>query len=274
MLRPLRTHEGGRLRVAPLTVVLDAARWMELSAELVLTGERQTPARLEELADYLFSKQLEEAAVIALNKVDLLDGGECGAVTASVRRTFPAARVVPISAHTGAGVAELIGVWNSPAHRMVASPEPALDIDYDRYAAAEAELGWLNATVRVRAEDGDGLRPGPWIRWLLTGLSDACARRGWPIGHLKASVRTHQGWTQASVIRAGEPPVFRAEQEERSDEGELLINVRARAAPEELDHVTRELLSVTDAALSTVSTVDRLDAFSPAYPTPTHRLAG
>ncbi|WSS06007.1 hypothetical protein OG320_26870 [Microbispora sp. NBC_01189] len=60
---------------------------------------------------YLFGKQLQEADVIALNKIDLLDAAEAAAVTADLRERYPTATVLGYSAKTGEGLEQLVSLW-------------------------------------------------------------------------------------------------------------------------------------------------------------------
>ena len=62
---------------------------------------------------------------------------------------FPDKETLCISAHEGAGFEELV----SRLEQTSASEFPAMEIDYDIYAEGEAELGWLNATVKVTGDE-------------------------------------------------------------------------------------------------------------------------
>ncbi|WP_425280638.1 GTP-binding protein [Microbispora hainanensis] len=121
---------------------------------------------------YLFGKQLQEADVIALNKIDLLGTAEAAAVIADLRERYPTAAVLGYSAKTGDGLEELVPLWlgSEPARR-------GLDVDYDRYAKAEAAPAWLNLGLDVAA--AEGFDPDAWARGLLEHLSAAAARNGW-----------------------------------------------------------------------------------------------
>jgi G3E family GTPase len=272
VIRPLQQYYEDAFTVAPLTVVVDGIRWMELSEEVFVRGNRMRPALLNELAAYLSSKQLEEADLITLNKVDLLSSPEIEAVRQSLERTFPSALVLPISAKTGLGLDRLLDLWTARAQAGLGEAGArALEIDYDRYAAAEAQMGWLNAAVAVAAE-GKNFNPDEWLTQFLAALSTACERRNWVIRHVKSSLRTPKGWTQASVTRSGDAPDFRARQHTQVDAGELLVNARVETDPHALERAVRASLLAADKALGTVTSVNRLAAFRPSRPRPTYRL--
>ena len=61
-----------------------------------------------------------------------------------IRSLNPRVTVIPYSAITTDGLKEVLEVVQSICR---SDPVP-VDIDYDRYAAAEAERGWYNGTFR------------------------------------------------------------------------------------------------------------------------------
>src|SRR5260370_700435 len=68
-------------------------------------------------------------------------------VSGLVSRQYPGVPVLRVSAKTGQGfdaVTELLDQQGAFGRRI-------LDIDYDVYAEGEAELGWLNSSIRVTA---------------------------------------------------------------------------------------------------------------------------
>ncbi|OWK36771.1 GTP-binding protein [Fimbriiglobus ruber] len=137
---PLRRLYGAAYSVAPYSVLVDPVR-----AERVLglaTGKSFSPKVL-----YIYAKQLEEADIIVVNKIDLLDNARFQKLMAALGEKYPKAKVVGISARDGTN----FDVWAE----MIASGEtaggPTMEVDYDVYAEGEALLGWTNATVTVSA---------------------------------------------------------------------------------------------------------------------------
>ena len=68
----------------------------------LLLGE--SPTTLPEDVSYLFGKQLEEADLIVLNKIDQLRTEESNDLPGLLRHRFPAKKVLPISALEGEGM--------------------------------------------------------------------------------------------------------------------------------------------------------------------------
>ena len=110
---------------------------------------------------YIYRKQLEEADLIVLNKVDLLSPTKRAEIEDALRRQFPRAGVMSISAREGAGVDDWL-------EQVTGGREPGrtvTEVDYDVYAEGEAALGWLNAAYTLQHE------PGTECDWGSFGLA-------------------------------------------------------------------------------------------------------
>ena len=128
VLRPLLRDEAHRFHVAPLTVLVDPARAIEM------TG----PQADADVA-YLFRHQLDEADIVCFTKAD------AGVAQPALDGVAGHA----ISAKTGQGV----DAWLD--HVLAPSPSAGsalIAVDYTRYAEAEAALAWLNWRARVDLE--------------------------------------------------------------------------------------------------------------------------
>ncbi|NGN69823.1 hypothetical protein G5C51_38790 [Streptomyces sp. A7024] len=247
VVRPLSRLYGDRFAVAPLVTVVDPARFTALAA----AGD-------VDLA-YLFDRQVEEADVVALNKADAGGGGP---VREALGALHPGKRVVEYSARTGEGLGALVDVLTSEAP----GTDRDMPIDYDRYAAAEAELAWLNHAVEIRADTG--FASARWAEVLLGEL----AGRGWVVGHVKVLLTAESGTTKASAVGDGVAISVDADGG-RMRRAHARINARVAAPPAELDAALRAALAAADDATGATSRAERPPAsFAPSYPRPVHRL--
>jgi hypothetical protein len=237
VVRPLRRS---KVHVAPLTVVVEPDRLEHLPEDTDLA--------------YLLGRQLEEADVIALNKCDTRAAGTLRLTARLLADGFPAAAIVPYSAHED--VSELVAAWERPSPR-----ERELEIEYDRYAAAEAQLGWLNTEIEV----GLDLDPGVWATALLNEISERSERRGYVVGHVKLSL----GGLSGNLVAAGGRPHVRGV---AGAAGRARVNARVACPPAELDDLVRRAASAADGASGARSRFAGTAAFAPSYPRPVHRL--
>jgi len=252
VVRPLEHHYGHDLVVAPLTTVVDPFRLRAFNRS----------AHESDLS-YLFKRQLEEADVIALNKIDMIRDADV--VCRELSERYPSAEVVAYSATTGQNLPALLAAWSSKAgnrdHRM--------EIDYDRYAAAEAELAWLNQEVELT---GDGFDPDAWGATVLRELSRWAAARQVVIGHAKLTVESGDLMAKLSLTQAGAEPTTDAVIGVPLERARVVVNARVACPPGEMDVALEAAIRTADTAVRTYSAAQAATSFQPGYPQPVHRM--
>ena len=241
VLAPLADRHPERFELAPLSVVVDPGRVAEAAR-----------GALQPDVAYLFRKQIEEADVVVTSRADL----DLPDVRDAVHALCPHAAVVRVSGVTGEGIT----AWLAAEPVRPAQP---LSIDYDRYAAAEALLGWCNAEVVLRG--AEPFVPADVMRRACEAMADA------PIAHLKLTSLEPSGG-RAAVVRAGEAAVCElGDATEPVHEARWLVNARVALPPEVLLERLRSAL--TQAAAPATVAWTSVEAFAPARPTPRHRYA-
>ena len=229
----------------------------------VLEPRRRSP--LHASARYILRKQLEEADIILLNKVDGLEEVERQELLAMMAEAFPGIPLRPISALTGAGVTEWLDDMQSD--RSVGSH--IIDVDYDVYAEGEAVLGWLNACVDLAAA-----APIDWRAVavaVLGGIQQAALTRRTEIAHAKVSLTAPTGQLVANLTST------QGEITTRGTLGgvtavKLVVNARVEMTPGELRHIVEFVLLLVAKDELTVTITD-MHSLSPGRPTPTHRYS-
>lgn len=255
LLQPLKQHWGVEVQVAPLTVLADPFR---LSA--ILEGGY---AGLHPSAAYIYRKQLEESDCILVTKQDLLPAAAMDRLLAKTRFLFPDQVVMACSARTGAGLEE----WLQYALQTTGAGTKILELDYDRYAEGEAVLGWLNATLHLRGGEADWQS---FFEALLEGFVKAAADQQLSVGHVKMLLETGDDLVIGNLSGELSNHIIRG-RVSKGTEARLMINARVGCSPEQLDRLTRQLLTSTLPADWIVTTM-AWDALKPGYPQPTHRF--
>ena len=253
---PIKIHYQDAFRFAPLSTLVDPDRVREL-----LLGERAT--HLPEDVSYLFRKQLEEADVVVLNKVDLLHSDESNRLRSAVADRFPGKEVLTVSAKTGINMDAWMDLLLSgrPGAGTVLS-----QIDYDRYAHAEAVLGWLNSSIRVTA--GGPLDAAQFLLTLLADLRDVFRSKNAEIGHLKCAVTGAGRTVWANLTHIDAEPVVSDLQFGTLPKGTLMLNARVHMLPKLLEAVVRDSVAAVCRRFQANCEIDDLQCFSPAYPSP------
>lgn len=253
---PIKIHYQDAFRFAPFSTLVDPDRVRSL-----LLGE--SPTQLPEDVSYLFRKQLEEADLVVLNKTDLLHSDEADRLRSVIAERCPGKEILSVSAKAGVNM----DVWLD----LLLSGRPGAgtvlsQIDYDRYAHAEAVLGWLNSAVRVTPEGS--LDAGKFLLALLTDLRESFRVQNAEIGHVKCAVTGGGRTVWANLTHLEAKPVISDPQFGTLPKGTLMVNARVHMQPQALEAVVRDTLAALCARFQTRCEIDDLQCFSPAYPNP------
>jgi hypothetical protein len=239
---PLR-EEFDRYRVAPFTVLADPAR-----ATALLSKDADSDMA------FLFQKQLQEADLLCMSKADLYPDG---AGIAGIEARW-------LSAKTGDGVQEWL---DEILFGGLEAGRITLEIDYARYARAEAALAWLN--LSFAHEPFTVTSPAMVVGPFLDRLDEALTAAGVSIVHLKVFDSSAAGWLKAAICANGEEPKVEGNLDASgAHRHEIRVNLRAKGDPDRVRKVVEDQLRELQGALLDM----RLACFSPAAPKPERRV--
>ena len=262
---PLRRIYGRAFRIAPLSVLVDPVRALRI---LGLEDGRTFSRNVT----YVYRKQLEEADFIVVNKIDLLNRERLDILRHGLEQEYPRAEIFEVAAREEIGLAP----WFERLRNSEITPRSLLEVDYDIYADGEARLGWLNCTLELGAEhdlDGNSLLLDLAHR-LGRCLADADAE----VAHLKMTLAPERGLgdqiATVNLVRLESEPEVSHRLPERIRRGEIILNLRAEAAPETLRSAVEEVLERLRREKNVALRLDHVECFRPARPEPTHRVSG
>ena len=278
VIQPLKRKYKDLFELAPLSVAVDPFRLEELLMKegrgkfrTLLTYlteifilKRKKPRFPASIA-YLFAKQLEEADIIVLNKVDLLSETDRRRMLAFLKERFTDAVVVLVSARTGEGLDR----WLVVLKQDISAGREPLEIDYDRYAEAEAELGWLNATFKVSQKDG--FEAGVLLQELALDLRERFSLQKAEIAHLKMFLGSAGRGVSVNLVRNEAQPELSEEGGDTIHDATLTINGRVHLSPDLLRQAVTDGVDAVTRKLGISYSMAQLSSFRPAYPTPKYR---
>lgn len=254
ILQPLKDKFGDQYSLAPFNVLVDPGRLTQ-----ILDGGN---SGLHDSSAYIVRKQLEEADVIVINKIDLLTGEEAKALASRTAEAYPNAEIFCVSAQEGTGVEE----WLDAILSREFAGRNLTDVDYDIYAEGEAVLGWLNADITLTGK-------ADWNKFLedyINALAGTFAEREQAIGHLKIlmSDEEKESFALANLTGGSDAVRFRGEAV-KGDEAHLIVNARVQTSPEELETTVFDTLKKT-CGDAVEYTVERYECLMPGRPNPTY----
>jgi Ni2+-binding GTPase involved in maturation of urease and hydrogenase len=261
---PLRRLYGNQFTVAPVSVLVDPIRALRVFGV-------EKGGTFSDKVLYIYLKQVEEADVVVISKCDLLDDSRLAALRAAISAKYPGKEIMAVSARAGTN----LDAWFARITGGEQVARTAMAVDYQIYADGEALLGWLNCTVQLSATiafDADA-----FLQRLAGEIQSRLRERGAEVAHLKMTLSPEGGLggqiAAVNLVRNDYVPELSFHLEEPVTRGQLLLNLRAEAAPDVLGTAVRDGLAAAAKGFPTmVATLDHLEHFRPGKPTPTHRI--
>lgn len=257
VIEPLNQLHGNQYAVGPLAVLLKPEH-----GQRILRDDSQLG--FSPKAAYIFLKQIEEADIVVINKIDKLTADEKDELIDLIRTRFPDKKVLAASAKLGEGWEDLINAMEQPRYE-----KPSMKVDYDVYAEGEAEMGWLNGTAVLKRS---GLALQEVSQRMVSEIAaDLAAHQAEPI-HLKVMASGGDGWSVANLVSSQEEIEASQLSSTTSDYCELTINARVAADPALLAEWVQAAIQRLANSLDASYEITDLQHFRPGRPVPTHRL--
>lgn len=253
VVQPVRQLSQGKFAVAPYGVILKPSHGRKILSKAPRAG-------FSPQAAYLFKKQLEEADFVILNRIDELTPGEVEDLAGLIAAEYPGVPVVRMSAKTGAGCDVLLELVDQQGdfgrHR--------LDVDYTAYAAAEAELGWLNSSLRVTA-------PAPFALddlalGIVERLQQSLAVQAAEPAHLKTISMSAGSHSVANVVSSDTSAVLSLASPCRTCRADVIVNARVAIDPQLLEEQVQAAVRGVCQALGATPEFLQVRSFRPGRP--------
>lgn len=260
VIRPLVQVYNEPIDVAPYGVILKPSH-----GERILRNEAS--AGFSPKAAYIFRKQIEEADFVLLNRIDELAPDAVQRLSELLERDYPGRPVLRISAKTGEGFTALCNFLEQQGN----FGRRAMEVDYDLYAEGEAELGWLNANLRVEAAAPFTL--DELLLDIVSRLRDSLSDAGAETAHLKTIGLWEGFYGVANLVSSFTEPELSLPSNCRVRQAQLVVNARVAIDPQELERLVRQTVRLACGAAGAMEEIVTVQSFRPGRPVPTHRIA-
>jgi Ni2+-binding GTPase involved in maturation of urease and hydrogenase len=260
VVQPLKQLFDAQFSIAPYCVILKPSHGGKIL-------RNDANAGFSPKAAYILRKQLEEADAVLINRVDELSRCDVDELARLVDQHYAGRPVLRVSARDGTGFEALFQLLDQQGDfgRRI------LDVDYDLYAEGEAELGWLNASIRVRAPSEVSI--DRLLLAIIARLQESLDACGAETAHLKAIGLWEGFYGVANLVsRAGRPELSLASNCQ-AREFDLIVNARVAAPPEQLEALVREAVARGAASHGAAAEFRQTQSFRPGRPVPTHRVS-
>lgn len=212
---------------------------------------------------YIYTKQLEEAEIIVVSKIDLITEETQEAVQQFLQAEYRGKQIVFINATNDDSTEQWLNIIQKTNQQNNPS---SLDIDYDIYGAGEAMLAWLDAELEIFSSKNDAQKIASQ---LAQNIYRNIHHANLAIGHLKFLIDDK---IKISFTSSTEKSVdFKTS---NASSASVLINARIQTTPTFLTALINESVQQIENENSCSIAQKSFDSFQPGYPRPTHRIAG
>ncbi len=259
VVRPMQQLFGARFQIAPYGVILKPSH-----GQRILSG--RDDAGFSPKAAYIFKKQIEEADFLLVNRIDDLEPGAADELVRLLESQFPGRPVLRVSARTGEGfdsLFEFLAQDGAFGRRVV-------ELDYDTYAEGEAELGWLNSSLTVRADvpfSLDALLTGI-VERLRTKLEEQRAETA----HLKTIGLSDGAYGVANLVSSWTPVELSLPSTAEVRQANVVVNARVAIDPADLEKLVKSCVTAAAESVGATAEFGQTQSFRPGRPVPTHRV--
>ncbi len=258
VLEPMRGLYGDDFQTGRFAVLLKPEHGLKIL--------RRSETGFSEQAAYIFMKQLEEADLVVINKIDKLDDAIQLELRALVAAAFPGKPCLAVSATRGAGFEQLIEALNEPIVRS-----SLMDVDYDVYAEGEAELGWLNSTIVFNFSDPAHL--DRLAVQLVEAIQARLKNANTEAAHLKVLVSDEDSNAAiANLVGNAAGVDLSISSSASAMRVEATVNARVATDPDALEIMVRSAIEQVAGASGAATEFKTMRKLSPGRPVPTHRV--
>lgn len=248
VMKPLLRYR--KISGISLTTVADARL-----LQMIISGKKI----FDEEVEYIFFRQLEEAGIILINKIDLVNKELLAEITEYLQDRYPGKKLIFQSSIAKDDGAEWLSFISAqPAQTSL----PSIDVDYDFYATGEAKMGYLDQQLLVVSERQAAVRDAMQI---IKGFVEKVKDAAVPVGHIKFWLNDRYKLSYTATTATELPTDSEIEPAAHCT---LVVNARAQTEPAKLYAMMYEVIGGGGYNVQTINS----SFFKPGYPRPTHRL--
>jgi G3E family GTPase len=216
--------------------------------------------------NYIWKKQIEEAEILIVNKIDLLTSEELVKLKHLAKGLIPEKQLLFQNSYDKESLNCWIDIIDSQHIKM---EHKSIDVDYNIYGKGEANLAWLDEEIEILSADDSSVEIA---HLFIKKLSADILQRGMPVGHLKFYMSYNNQSEKLSYTTISDKSVQVPKVYEKSGSVDLLVNARIQTSPDELGKILFENLDNLKSIEGVKINEKFLSYFQPGFPNPTHRL--
>lgn len=206
---------------------------------------------------YIFKKQIEESAVLVINKIDLRPKTANEILKIATKR-YPNKAIILQNSLTPDGIVP----WLHILQQGYALPA-SIGVNYTPYVTGAAELAWFDEQLVILTPGSQGKAI---VAHLLKTIHTAIQQSQKPIAHLKVLIRDAVTSVKVSLTTL-DSQIFNQDLPDfQSGSIEILINARVQMEAEQLNNIMQHAIDTVFTAYNVPYQKGHATAFAPRVP--------
>ncbi|MCX6238630.1 MAG: hypothetical protein NTY07_13890 [Bacteroidia bacterium] len=213
---------------------------------------------------YIFTKQIEEADLLVISKIDLLSAEDLEILQDLTNTRFARKILIFQNSLNPRNIQN----WLTTLETLPIRRRDSLDIDYQIYGKGEADLVWLDEEVNIHTEDQSAFKVALLF---IESMVEEIKQKQIPIGHLKFLLKGEEFSHKISFTsilddnwKINLPSLM-------VGDVKIMVNSRIETSPEVARAIVRKGVNAISRSGVLVSESQE-QAFQPGFPDPTHRI--
>lgn len=231
----LHNNYEDKYSLAPFTVIVDPER-----LKILIDKKNAKKMHINPELSYLMIKQLEEADLILLNKIDLLNEKEVDEYVLFLKKLYPYTEIIPISAKMNKNIdlfAEYVLNHNSSLKKI--------SLDMEKFTTAENLLSWYNRRVLLSSEKN--IEINEYVEKLMNTIKDLIIKENGNTLHFKIfanNIPDNNEYLKASLIGIDHNIEFENKINSPKNKISLIINMRSILPSDKLSKIVDEAINL------------------------------
>lgn len=234
-----------------------------VDARLLYMLLRENRTLFDEEVNYIYYKQLEEAEIIIINKIDLMSQVEMQDLRLAMNAKYGQKKLLFQNSLDAGSLQQWLKALDE---RTPGNVLASLNINYYIYGAGEAKLAWLDQEISIyqtaHAAATDSIE-------LVNAIYKSIRDKNYAIGHLKFLLN---GKYKIGFTATSRDEPLTDYKSEKSNFASLLVNARVQTEPGILSEIVADAMELVKNKSGCSMVVESMSAFQPGYPRPTHRI--
>ncbi len=261
VIKPLSIFKKGEVERLSLSIFAEAA--------LLFDFLKNIHSPFSTNIAYIYSKQIEEAEILVVNKTDLLKADVLEELKTLLAGKFTEKTVLFQNSLDQESILKWIETLNHVSAKHIAGRK-SLNIDYQLYGSGEADLAWFDQEIEIRSVNVDAIEIGKQI---IGQILIETENRHWTIGHLKFIIESCGQTEKISFTTNINRYDLEGLSLPEASEARMIINARIETDPEALKEMVAEVVQKVRFESKVTILELNTSAFKPGFPNPTHRMS-